>query len=201
MVSEATVKEQLLYEIHDPAAYLTPDVTLDITGVEVHRIGPDRVRVSGASGRPRPPTVKVTVSIEGGFLGEGEISYAGPNALARAGLARSVLRQRGARLANRGPLRCDIIGTVAAFDDDAGTLAAAGRFAADGDYRVRLAGESPDRAGAEAIAREVLSLYCCGPAGGGGVRTAVTGRIRTASCYLPADLIRPAVTLTAAADG
>jgi hypothetical protein len=99
------------------------------------------------------------------------------------------------------PVRGDILGTVAAFDDDAGTLRAAGRFAADGEYRVRLCGRAADRDTAKVIAREVLSLYCCGPAGGGGVRTAVTPRIRTASCYVPAAMINPTICLMSAADG
>jgi hypothetical protein len=195
LVSEATVKEQLLYEIHDPGAYLTPDVTLDLTGVEVQQVGPDRVRVWGAVGRPPPPTLKVTVSFEAGFLAEGEISYAGSGALARAELAAAVLRRRLERLAPGLPLRCDIVGTVSAFDSDTGRLRVTRRFDPDGDYRVRLAAQAPDRATAERVAREVLSLYTCGPAGGGGVRTAVTGRIGTVSCYVPASLPRPTVTL------
>lgn len=200
LVSEATVKEQLLYEIHDPAAYLTPDVTLDITDVTVKQDGPDRVLVAGARGRPRPPTYKVTVSVEWGFLGEGEISYAGPNALARAELATTVLRRRLAVLGIDCPVRCDIVGTVATFDSDDGRLRSSGAFPMNGDYRVRLAGQAPDRATAEKIAREVLSLYCCGPAGGAGVRTAVTGRIATASSYVPESLIEPTVSITSAGD-
>ena len=62
LVSEQTVKEQILYEVHDPSAYLTPDVTLDITEVEVRQTGPDRVSVIGARGKPKPPTLKATVS-------------------------------------------------------------------------------------------------------------------------------------------
>jgi len=88
LVSEATVKEQLLYELHDPASYVTPDVVLDITEVEVMQVALDRVRVAGAKGKPAPPTLKATVAFDGGWLGEAELSYAGMNALARAKLAR-----------------------------------------------------------------------------------------------------------------
>jgi hypothetical protein len=194
LVSERTVKEQLLYEIHDPANYLTPDVTLDITGVVVQEEAPNRVRVFGAAGRARPETDKVTVSIGGGFLGEGEISYAGPNALARAELAASVLRQRIVKLDITVPVRCDIIGTIAVFDGDAAALRASGKFPADGDYRVRLAGQAPDRTTASRIAREVLGLYANGPAGGAGVRINVTSRVKTASCYVPTILATPRVS-------
>jgi hypothetical protein len=197
-VSEATVKEQLLYEIHDPGAYLTPDATLDVTGVTLRQAGPNRVELKGAQGRPPPPTHKVTVSIATGFLAEGEISYAGPNALARAELAAGVLKERLRLGGIDCPVRCDILGTVAVFDDRGAALRRAGGFAPDGDYRVRLAGEAPSRREAEAIAREVLSLYTCGPAAGGGVRTAVSGRIRTVSSHVPRDLVRPRVSILGA---
>ncbi|MFL6663046.1 MAG: acyclic terpene utilization AtuA family protein, partial [Rhizobacter sp.] len=73
-----TVKEQLLYEVHDPAAYLTPDVVADITHAHVDDAGPDRVRLGGVRGHPRTATLKVNACFESGWLAEGEISYAGP---------------------------------------------------------------------------------------------------------------------------
>jgi hypothetical protein len=87
LVDCRTVKEQLLYEIHDPAAYLTPDVIADITEAEVAEIAPNQVRVQGVRGRPRPAMLKVMLCFAGGWLGEGEISYAGSTATARAQLA------------------------------------------------------------------------------------------------------------------
>ena len=122
-VTIATVTEQLLYEIHDPAAYVTPDVVLDITRVTLTQTGPDRVHVAGARGHPRPPTLKLTASFEGDWIGEAEISYAGPNATARARLAAATIAARLdlRRLSVRR--RIDLIGTMAVFDDDTGTLA------------------------------------------------------------------------------
>lgn len=192
LVDRRTVTEQLLYEIHDPAAYLTPDVTLDITGVTVAEEGPNRVRVSGARGHPAPETLKATVSLAGGFLGEGEITYAGPNAQARARLAAETLSKRVAST-NALRARIDILGLQAVFDSDA--AARGGAAGPDGEFRVRLAAASPDRAAAEAAAREVLHLYCTGPAGGGGVRVAVTPRIATTSALIPRALVRPRVSL------
>jgi hypothetical protein len=95
-VNAQTVKEQLLYEIHDPAAYLTPDVVADISEAEVIELEANRVAVTGVRGHPRPDTLKAIVLFAGGFLGEGEISYAGPNAAARARLAAEIIR-RGSR--------------------------------------------------------------------------------------------------------
>jgi len=83
-LDERTVKEQLLYEVHDPAAYLTPDVVADLTQARVVPLGPDCVRLEGVTGHPRPATLKVNVCFETGWLAEGEISYAGARAEARA---------------------------------------------------------------------------------------------------------------------
>lgn len=195
LVSEATVTEQMLYELHDPKAYLTPDVTMDITGVWLESEAPDRVRIQGVRGTPPPPTYKVTVSLEGGFLAEGEISYAGPNALARAELAAEVLMKRIKALGINQPVRCDIIGAVSVFDNDGAIRRRSSTPSPDGDYRVRLSGTSDDRQTADRIAREVLSLYPTGPAGGAGVRTSVTGRVRTVSAYVPAASIQSTISI------
>ena len=94
VVDLRTVKEQLLYELHDPARYITPDVVLDISGCSLEQEGPDRVAVRGLRGHPAPDTLKVTASFEGSWLGEGEVSVAGPNALARAKATAEVLLER-----------------------------------------------------------------------------------------------------------
>jgi hypothetical protein len=190
LVSLRTVKEQMLYELHDPKRYLVPDVTLDITNVMLEEIGKDRVRITGARGTPAPDTLKVTVSTDGGWLGEGEISYAGPNALARARLAAQVLRERLRIAGIRCPTRIDIVGTVSTFDDDDGTLAATREFASDGDYRVRLAGKSPDRRTTELVTNELIGLYSTGPGGGGGVRRSVVRRVQTHSALIDRSAVR-----------
>ena len=162
----------------------------------VNEVGPDRVRVEGARGRPRPETLKATVCVEGGWLGEGEISYAGPNALQRARLAGRILRDRLCRLGlDNIRHRVDLIGVASVLDGDDSALQrdlAGGGIAAD-DVRVRLAAASEDRAGAERAAREVLALYCDGPAGGGGVRWNVTSRIKTLSYLVPRNRVAPRV--------
>ncbi|HKX39606.1 MAG TPA: acyclic terpene utilization AtuA family protein, partial [Burkholderiaceae bacterium] len=149
IVDEHTVKEQLLYEVHDPRAYLTPDVVADIGAAEVRELGPDRVRLSGVRGHARTGTLKVNVCFESGWLAEGEISYAGPRAEARARLAAQVLRER---LAGLGTLRADLIGVASIFGDDRGDwLAAAAASAHDDvrDVRLRVALRHAERASAE----------------------------------------------------
>ena len=89
-VTTATCKEQLLYEIHDPREYITPDVVADFGHVRVRELAPDRVLVEGADGRPRTSTLKVSLGYADGFIGEGQISYGGPGAVARARLAMAI---------------------------------------------------------------------------------------------------------------
>jgi len=175
------VKEQLLYEVHDPAAYLTPDVVADLSEARVVELGPDCVRVEGVRGHPRPATLKVNVFCEQGWLAEGEISYAGPRAEARARLAADVLRERLGALA---PLRVDLIGVASILGDDAGAWLSAQAHGEARDVRLRVAALHDDKSTAERLPREVTALYTCGPAGGGGVRTALRQRLSTHSCFV-----------------
>ena len=184
LVDLRTVKEQLLYEIHDPAAYLTPDVVADITQAEVTQLGPDRVRLAGVRGHPRTPTLKTCVFFDGGWLGEAEISYAGPNAEARARLAMEILDQRcGASLA----LRFDLIGLSSVFGDDGNRwLRAQAAASVDmQDIRLRVAARHEEAAPVDRLLREVTALWTCGPAGGGGVRTHKRQRLSMQSCLVP----------------
>ena len=186
LVDSRTVKEQLLYEVHDPAAYLTPDVVADIADAEVHEIAKDRVAVTGVRGHPRPDTLKVNVCFDGGWLGEAEISYAGPNAEARARLAAEVIQKR---IDDALALRFDLIGVLSVFGDDAGHALAATRPGDDHDVRLRLAAAHTDRARIERLLAEVTALYTCGPAGGGGVRTSLRSRLSITSCLVPRELV------------
>jgi hypothetical protein len=181
-----TVAEQILYEVHDPAAYLTPDVVADITHARLAGDGADRVRVTGVRGHERPELLKVSVCAEQGWLAEGEISYAGPRAEARARLAADVLRHR---LEGLGPLRVDLIGTASVFGDDAGRWLASRELGDARDVRLRVAMRHADRAAAERLPREVTALYTCGPAGGGGIRTALRPRLSTRSCFVPREAV------------
>lgn len=195
LVTEQTVKEQLLYEIHDPSAYVTPDVVLDLTGVEVRQVGRDRVSVKGVRGQPAPERLKTTISFLEGYQGEAEISYAGPNALARAKLARDTLRQR---LASRCPSdmksRFDLIGISSVFDGDSAVWRDVSGNLSE-DIRLRLAVEHRQRAIVELATQELLALYCCGPAGGGGVRRHHNRRLKTASYLVLREQVKPKVSI------
>ena len=180
-VNEHTVKEQILYEMHDPAAYVSPDAVADITQLVVKEIGPDRVQVTGATGHPRPDNLKVNVYYDGGWLAEGEISYSGVRAEARARMAGEILRKRLSQL----HLRIDLIGVVSVFADDDGRLLSTLADAGARDVRLRVAANHDDPLQAEQLVREVNALYTCGPAGGGGVRAGVRKRLSMKSCFIP----------------
>lgn len=192
LVSEATCKQQLLYEIGAPCAYLQPDVTADFSQVVVEQNGPDRVRVRGARGRPCPPTLKVTVGYRDGFVGEGQLSYAGPGAVARGRLAREIVRERLApRASDYEDIRFDLIGVDALH----GACASA---AEPYETRLRVAGRSFSREAAERIGHEVEALYTNGPAGGGGAWRSVRPVIAVGSTLIDRAAVAPSVELTEA---
>jgi Acyclic terpene utilisation family protein AtuA len=184
-VTQATVKEQLLYEVHDPAAYLTPDVTADFSRVTIQPQGKDRVRVAGANGRARPGTLKVTVGFNAGFLAEAGVSYAGPAAAARGRLAGEVVAERLKNVFAIVGARIDLIGARSLF-------ATAGLARAESeDVRLHVALRSSKREDAELMLWEVESLLCCGPAGGGGFRGVITPAVMTKSVLIDRALVKP----------
>ena len=193
-VSAATCKEQLLYEIHDPAGYLQPDVVADFTRVAVVEEAPDRVRVTGGRGTARPDTLKVSVAYVDGHIGEGQISYGGPGALARARLALDIVRER---LALTGvaatELRFDLIGVDALYGD--ATPAVRGEPA---EVRVRVAGRATTAADAARIGNEVETLYTNGPAGGGGAFKSTREVIAVQSVLLPRAAVTPSFSFVEA---
>lgn len=194
-VTTRTVKEQILYEIHDPAAYLTPDVTLDLSAVRIEQVGENRVRISGARGKPRPDTLKATVCFDGGVMGEGEISYAGPNARARGLLAIEVLRQRLAMRQLAVTSHFDLIGMGSMFNGQGADWLAGLAAGELPEVRVRMAVQAPERGPVDQALNELEALYTAGPAGGGGVRTSVTPLMNSTSIYVAREAFSPEVML------
>ena len=187
-VTLATCKEQLLYEVHDPVRYYQPDVVADFSEITMSEAGPDRVRVEGARGAPKTGSLKISVGYIDSYVGEGQISYAGPGALARGRLALEIVRER---LALTGvattETRFDLIGVDALH----GEKLSAGREPYE--VRVRVAGRTGSLAEAVRIGNEVETLYTNGPAGGGGATKSAKEVVAVVSALLPADLTTPAV--------
>ena len=192
-VTTSTVKEQLLYEVHDPSCYLTPDVTADFSKVTVEEAGVDRVRVANASGSARPDKLKVTVGFDGGFQGEAGISYAGPAAVERGKLAAEIVRERlGQIVGPRADIRIDLIGVNSLF-------ATAGlRHAETEDVRLHVTLRSPQRADVDLMLWEVESLLCCGPAGGGGFRGSIVPCVITKSVLIEREKVKPTIRILSA---
>ncbi len=187
VVNAATCKSQLLYEVHDPAAYMTPDVVADFSQVRIGEIGPDRVMVTGGAGRPRPDRLKVSIGYKDGYIGEGQISYAGPGAVGRGRLALDIvaerLRMTGVRC---DELRCDLIGVDALH---AGASCASAVPAIEPyEVRARVTGRTASAREAERIGEEVEALYTNGPSGGGGAVKSVREVLAIGSTFLAREL-------------
>jgi hypothetical protein len=193
-VTAATCKEQLLYEIHDPRRYLQPDVVADFSEIAIEQIGPDRVRVSGGRGTPRSGLLKVSVGYVDGFIGEGQISYAGPGALARARLALDIVRERLLLTRVRASeTRFDLIGVDALHG-----AALSSTHAEPYEVRLRVSGRTATHAEAVRIGNEVETLYTNGPAGGGGATKAAREIVAVQSVLLPSELVKPVVHMVEA---
>lgn len=190
MVTVATCTEQLLYEIHEPASYVTPDVVADFSDVQIVEAGPDRVRITGARGRPRPATLKVSIGYIDSHIGEGQISYAGPGAAARGQLAIDIVEERLRLIgAKYSELRCDLIGMNAISSD----MALPDGASQPNEVRVRIAARTETLQDATVIGNEVEALYTCGPAGGGGATKSARQVVAVLSALLPRELAQPQI--------
>jgi hypothetical protein len=188
-VTAQTCKEQLLYEVHDPRRYIQPDVVADFSQVRVEEIGKDRVRVSGGRGTARTDTLKVSVGYVDSFIGEGQISYAGPGALARGRLALDIVRER-LKLTGvaASELRFELIGVDALHGAEISA-----RAKEPYEVRVRVAGRTENLREAIRIGNEVETLYTNGPAAGGGAFKSARDVVAVASVLLPRELAKPSI--------
>jgi len=188
-VTAQTCKEQLLYEVHDPTRYIQPDVVADFSQVKVEEIAKDRVRVSGGRGTKRTGTLKVSVGYVDSFIGEGQISYAGPGALARGRLALEIVRER-LKLTGvaASELRFELIGVDSLHGPQVSTHANEPY-----EVRVRVAGRTENLREAVRIGNEVETLYTNGPAAGGGAFKSARDVVAVASVLLPRELAKPSI--------
>lgn len=193
IISRATCIEQLLYEVQDPAAYITPDVIADFSTVQLVETGPNQVRVSRAGGRARPSHLKVSAGFHHGYMGEGQISYAGQGCVRRAQLAEAIMRER-LKAWELCELECSLIGVNAIHGNALGSQPRHEPH----EVRLRVAGKARDRAVAQQIPREVEALYVNGPAGGGGVTGFTREMIAVESLLIPRDAVTCGVQMETA---
>ncbi|WP_326536765.1 acyclic terpene utilization AtuA family protein [Pseudorhodoferax sp.] len=188
-----TVKEQLLYEVHDPANYITPDVVVDFTTTRLEQLGPDRVRVSGIAGKPRTPTLKASVGCTEGFIGEDMFFYAGPGALRRAQLAKRILEERFRIVGLQAEdLRIDFLGMNAVHGK-----ATPADWPEPYEIAVRVAARTRTKEEALKVGREVDGMAVSGIAHTG-KRVPHQDRTREVigvwSTLVPREAIRPSIT-------
>jgi len=187
-VTVDTCKEQILYEVHDPAHYLTPDVTADFSNITFEQIAKDRVKVGNVTGRERPATLKASVGYVDGYIGEGEMSYAGPGCVARGKLALDIVSERlQIAKVETSELRFDLIGINAIHGD---VLAPQPEPT---EVRIRVAGRCETLKEAVKIGNEVETLYTNGPASGGGAGKSAKQVVAMLSALLPRDFVAPSI--------
>ena len=188
MVTLATCKEQLLYEIHNPKTYFTPDVVADFTGVKMEQIAKDQVRVSGGTGAAKTGLLKVSLGYVDSYIGEGQISYAGPGAVNRGQLALDIVKERlefmGVKMQEN---RYDLMGV----DSLHGEKLSAGHDPYE--VRVRVTGRTETMAEAVRIGNEVETLYTNGPAGGGGAWKSAREVVAMVSVIVPDSVVNYSV--------
>jgi len=159
VVSVASVTEQLVYEMGDPAGYITPDGVADFTTIRLRQAGKDRVQVSGVRGRPRTGMLKVSIAWFYGYKAVGTLVYAWPDAYAKARAADRILR---ARLKDLGLEFEQVLTEYVGADATHGRLAGAPSADAP-EVQLRIGVRAPDRAPVERFTREIAPLVLTGP--------------------------------------
>ncbi|WPP50637.1 acyclic terpene utilization AtuA family protein [Catalinimonas niigatensis] len=177
IINTATCTEQLLYEIHDPSSYLTPDCIADFSNVKFEAIAKDKVKFNKASGKPPTDTYKVSVGYHNGYYGEGQISYGGMDCLERAELASEIVKKR-LKIFDFQDLSIDFIGmnSISPLEIEAFNVP---------EVRLRVSGRTETREQAQQIGRELETLYTNGPAGGGGATQTTDEVISVVSVLVP----------------
>lgn len=191
IVNAAICKEHMLYEIHDPANYITPDVIVDFTQVSFEEVGKDRVKITGGRGKPGPADLKVSIGVKEGFIGEGEITYAGLGCLERAKLAEQVVRERlKIGKVSIEELRVDYIG-INSLHGEASLPSPAPPY----EVRLRFAGRTKERRDAVKIGNEVETLVGKGPCSTCMPRKYVREVLAIYSCLIPVEAVKPEIVM------
>jgi len=160
-ISVAGVKEQLVYEMGNPAEYITPDCIADFTTIRLEQNGKDRVRVSGVRGRPATDKLKVSIGYFYGYKAVGTLVYAWPDAYKKAQAADRILRQR---LADLGLKFESVLTEFVGADATHGPLARANAPLDQlPEVQLRIGVRSPDRAAVDRFTREIAPLILNGP--------------------------------------
>jgi Acyclic terpene utilisation family protein AtuA len=197
LVAPATVAEQIVYEVHDPARYMLPDVVCDFTRVTLEQVGPDRVRITGARGLAPPATYKASITYADGFRLQTTLFIVGHDARQKAERVGAAIFERVNRInATRGlaPFRATSIEALGSER----YFGAASRALATREVVLALGAHHDQEAALATLAREIapaatsMVQSITGFAGG---RPNVQPVVRLASCLVPKSMVTPAVTV------
>ncbi|MFA6979809.1 MAG: acyclic terpene utilization AtuA family protein [Ignavibacteriaceae bacterium] len=155
-----TVSEQLLYEIGDPAEYITPDCVADFTSIQLEQSGENRVKVFGIKGKPETAFYKVSCSYADGYSASGSLTYSWPQALTKAKAADKILRKR-LELLNLtfDEIRSELVG----YNSCHGPLAKELDEDLINEIQLRVSVRSHDFASVERFGKEIAPLILTGP--------------------------------------
>jgi hypothetical protein len=161
LVSIPSVKEQLVYEMGDPHAYITPDCVADFASIRLADDGANRVRVHGIKGHPATEFLKVSISYSAGYKAVGTLVYSWPDAYAKARAADQILRARLERLG---------LSFEQILTEFVGANATHGRLAGEpspelAEVQLRVGVRGADRAAVERFTKEIAPLILTGPPG------------------------------------
>lgn len=183
-VTTDTCKEQLIYEIHNPKEYMTPDGIADFTTISLKEIEKNKVFLTGATGKEKPATLKVSMGYKDCFIAEAAISYGGSLAFEKAKEAKKVIEKRlEARKISFEEIRFDFIGFNSLYENSISN-----KIRKSNDYsevRLRVAARTKTRDLAKKIVDEVETLYTNGPSGGGGVSKTIEEVVSICSIFVP----------------
>ncbi|HVV90284.1 MAG TPA: acyclic terpene utilization AtuA family protein [Solirubrobacterales bacterium] len=189
LITRPSCAEQLIHETGDPRAYLTPDVTLDISQVALEEVGTDRVRISGARGGPAPATLKVLLGVDEGVIAEGEVSFGGPGCVEKARQCAAIFGERIAAAGGPEELRSDLIGV------DSVLGAASPDRPEPAEVRLRVAARYDAPEQAETFVMECQDFWWAPGLGAGGVTTSVRRVLGMHSASVVREAVEPAVSV------
>ena len=182
-VDVQTCSEQLIYEIHDPSSYYTPDCVADFSQVAFEQVGKDRVRVTGATGRPRTDTLKVSVGYKDGYIGSCGLSFGGPKCFERTVLAVQTMEKIIETYYHPAEHRVDIIGYNSLYPRDLSEGFPGG--AEPLELRMRVAVRDAEKEMLTMIFNEVDAFTIDGPANCGGMERHITELVAVLSVLVP----------------
>lgn len=197
-VTVGTVSEQLVYEVMDPANYLTADCVADVSEIKLDQVAPDHVRISNIKGKPAPATLKVNMGYRAGFVGEAQFTYTWPDSVkkAKAGLEFLAERLKQADF-QASATRVEYIGRNSMWGPE--LIPDPGEDETElEEIVVRFAARCPTADDARKVFTESVPLYNNGPAGASGIgtRPPIKELYGIWPCLIPREFITQTVQIT-----